>query len=163
MVSAKITKVYQGWEPCVNQNPWDMLEKLTKEEFLRKGRAKESAMATTTKAMTKTSGLWRMTRSPFLGTTKTKATGRSMLPANTIRTIRTKMIRMKIRIRTMRRRFLLGSVGVSYEALDPSRRSKSNPTPTTSLSVRLSITSFPIPRSPSDVLYPSRSSRSNRI
>jgi len=110
------------------------LEKLAKEEFLKQGRARRvgrEAVATTTKATTtkatttkatttkatttKTSGLWRMTRSPFLRTqrtTETKATGRNVLPANTIRTIRMKMIRMKIRIRTKRRWwFLLGRGG----------------------------------------------------
>ena len=101
-----------------------------------------------------------MTRSPFL---RTKTTGRNMLPAKAIWTIRMKMIRMQIRIRMMMWWWchVLVRGGVSCEVLDPSRNSKSNPTPTTSPTVRLSIKSFPIPRSPSDSLYPSRSSRSD--
>jgi len=77
-------------EPCVSQNPRDTLEKLTKEEFL-KGRAEEARARRRGDAIAKTRGLWRMMRSPFLRatrTTKTKATGRNMLPANAVRTIR---------------------------------------------------------------------------
>jgi len=93
------------------------------------------------------------------GEDKWKAPGSDMLPANTVRTIPDDDSAEgldsddeEVVVSTRKRRRLMrGSRSIKKLKIE----TNSNKT------VRLSIMSFPIPRSPSDALYPSRISRSN--